>query len=301
MTLLATHARAVYLMFAIAVLLASMRGYLHAAEVIGSHVEFPLPKVPLTKLQKSRLGKATLIPPPGEFRGLLRVPELEGRMPAVVMIHTCHGTGYYQPWLERLNGWGMVTLSFSRCNTVDRKPDDVAHSTFDWKRGANVAFGALEYLSRQGFVDPDRIVVMGWSRLGMIPLSTLNYEGFSQFQERQFAGGIAIYPFCSFARGPHRAPLVIISAEKDDYVSTPVCERTAKETKADEFPIAYHQIAGAFHGFDIQKHGPVHYAQRSEINPDGFSADGGTLGYDREAERELVRIVRNYLSEYFEP
>ncbi len=124
----------------------------------------------------------------------------------------------------------------------------------------------------------------------------MNYEGFSQFHDLQFSGAIAIYPFCSFARGPHRAPLMIVSAAKDDYVSTQVCERTADQTQADQYPITFHKLSDAYHGFDIPAFGPVHRAERDEINPDGFSAGSGTLGYNASGASELFDLVRDFLS-----
>ncbi len=144
-----------------------------AAEISAERVTFALPQAPMTALQKKRVGDAKLVPSAGTYQGLLRIAPTSKSSPAIVVVHTCHGTAHYSHWLERLNEWGFATLSFSRCETADGEPDDIAHSTFDWKRGATVAFGALHYLASLKSVDRDRIAIMGWSRPGMVPLSVL--------------------------------------------------------------------------------------------------------------------------------
>lgn len=272
-----------------------------ANDVIENSVTFPLPVSPPTKLEIERGVPKTREASPATFRGLLRIPAGAHMASAVVLVHTCHGPSYYRHWLERLNDQGYVTLSFSRCSTPTGEPDDTAHSTFDWKRGATVAFGALQYLASLDEVDPSRIAIMGWSRPAMVPLTVLNYEGFSQFHDLQFRTAIAIYPFCSFARGPHRAPILIVSAGEDDYVDPAVCKRISTSTHNDTFPIDFRVIEGANHGFDVPHFGARHAATRSEINPDEYSANGGTLEYRADHEAILAKFVEDHLKKTLRP
>lgn len=272
-----------------------------ATDVTEGRVVFPLPVSPPTRLEIERGMAGANAATPATFRGLLRVPTGAGKAPAVVLVHTCHGPSFYQHWLERLNDLGYVTLSFSRCSTPTGEPDDTAHSTFDWKRGATIAFGALQYLSALEEVDPSRIAIMGWSRPAMVPLAVLNYEGFSQFHDLQFRTAIAVYPFCSFARGPHRAPILIVSAGQDDYVDPVVCRRISTSTREDDYPIDFRVIEDAYHGFDIPKFGPRHAATRAEINPDEYSASGGTLEYRADYEAILASFVEDHLEKNMKP
>lgn len=264
-------------------------------------VRFELPLAPATSLQEQRQGKSAGNLAQGSLVGRVRVPEIKGRLPAVVVVHTCHGEAMYEPWLDRLNTWGYATFSFSRCQPPDQVPDDASYPSLDWKRGALAAQGALQYLAERPDIATSAIAIMGWSRLGMIPLSVLNPEGFYQFFPEKFAAAVALYPFCSFARGPHAGPILTVSAGLDDYVDAGVCKRMADNTQGDEFPIQFAAMPGAYHGFDIEAFGPVRRANRSEINPDEFAAGGGTLGFDRKAQELAVRAVRAFLKDHVPP
>ncbi|WP_420414554.1 dienelactone hydrolase family protein [Roseibium sp.] len=261
-------------------------------------VAFELPVAPATSLQQLRQDTSVRNLPQGTLSGRLRVPAADRKLPAVVVVHTCHGEKAYEPWLDRLNTWGYATLSFSRCQPPDHSPDDAHYPSLDWKRGALAALGALRHLAERDDIDAASIAIMGWSRLGMIPLSVLNPEGFYQFFPEKFAAAVALYPFCSFARGPHAGPILVISAAQDDYVDAAVCERMAGETSRDDFPIRSALISNAYHGFDLELFGAVHDASRDEINPDGFAAGGGSLGYDEAGQQTAIALVRAFLQEH---
>ena len=270
----------------------------HAASAnlaIDHEVQFDLHRAPLTPFQKKRLSADAKNLSPGTFSGRLRIPGAAAPVPAVVLFHTCHGEAHYAPWVQALNGWGIATLSVSRCQPPDNKPDDAAIASLDWKRGALVAFSALNYLRARPETKGQPVIVMGWSRLGAIPLSVLNYEGERQFFDAQFAAGIALYPFCSFARGPHAGPLLVISAGRDDYVDPAVCARMVRETQNDRFPATFQLLPDAWHGFDLAHYGPAHMASREEINPHGFAASSGTVGYDARAHEAALGAVRDFL------
>lgn len=270
----------------------------HAASAnlsLDQLVQFDLVRAPLTPFQKKRLPADAQNLSQGTFSGKLRIPVSSEPIPAVVLFHTCHGDAHYASWVQALTGWGIATLSVSRCQPPDNRPDDAAIPSLDWKRGALVAFSALKYLRTRPEVKGQAVVVMGWSRLGAIPLSVLNYEGERQFFKQQFAAGIALYPFCSFARGPHAGPLLVISAGRDDYVDPGVCERMVRQTQKDRFPAKFQLLPDAWHGFDLAHYGPVHVAAREEINPDGFAASKGTVGYDAKAHKAALSAVRDFL------
>ncbi len=269
-----------------------------ADKIVDTLVHFELPTAPLTKFQRSRKATPSGNLQQGIFTARLRLFPGKRKSPAAVVVHTCHNDGHYEPWLNRLNSWGFATLSFSRCQPPDHLPDDTQYPSLDWKRGTLAAFGALKFLSSKPEIDPNAIIVIAWSRLGMIPLSTINPEGFSQFFEERFAAAVGLYPFCSFARGPHAAPILILSAEKDDYVDTQICVRMGKNTSSDKYPVRVVVVPDAYHGFDIKAFGKPHRADRDEINPDGFAAAGGTLGYSPFGARRAIFEVHKFLQQY---
>ncbi len=264
---------------------------------IDERVRFELNRAPMTPFQKQRLPAQSANLAQGTFTGRLRIPKATTRVPAAVLVHTCHDERHYLPWMRLLNSWGFATLSYSRCQPPDNAPDDSSIPSLDWKRGALIAYSAFDFLRSRPEIDDQAIVVIGWSRLGAIPLSVLNYEGAHQFHRTHFAAGIALYPFCSFARGPHAGPLLVITAGRDDYVDPAVCERMASETRGDKFPVTLKAFSGVWHGFDMKHYGERHFAPRTEINPDAFSAGGGTVGYDAAAHAAAVREVRRFLEQ----
>lgn len=265
---------------------------------VAQTVTFELPRAPLTPLQQKRLKTTATNLSQGHFSGDLRLPKGDGPHPAVVVIRTCHDAAHYAPWLDQLENWGYATLSFSRCQPPDLVPDDAEIPALDWKRGSLAALGALLYLADRPEIDADRIAIMSWSRLGMIPLSTLQYEGFAQFFEAKFAAGVALYPFCSFARGPHMGPILIVSGKEDDWVDNTVCHRVAAESRSDEHPVRAVFLENAVHGFDIAAFGAPRAVEAAVINPDRFAAGGGTLGYNPAAAKAAQGEIRQFLDRH---
>ena len=43
-------------------------------------------------------------------------------------MHPCHEASHYEPWAERLVGWGYVTLQFTRCQEPNGEPLDAEHN-----------------------------------------------------------------------------------------------------------------------------------------------------------------------------
>ncbi len=273
-----------------------------SAELLEAEsVSFVIPAAPLSSFQQSLGTKVSVNQVQDVFQGKLRIPRSSSKVPAAVLIHTCHGETQYLPWIERLNDWGIAALSFSRCQPPDYVPDSTQFPSLDWWRGVPVANGALGFLRRRAEIDADAIAIIAWSRLGIVPLSALNPEGFSQFSPDRFAAAITFYPFCSFARGPHDGPILVLLAEHDDWVDTDVCLRMGRETKNDSYPIRIEVMKDAVHGFDIEAYGKPHFASRSEINPDEFPAAGGTIGYNARATGNAIKLVRAFLREHLSP
>ncbi|MEM7429365.1 MAG: dienelactone hydrolase family protein [Pseudomonadota bacterium] len=270
------------------------------AEENRKTVVFEIPRAPLTSFQKARLPAGHTNPAGRKLSAALIVPPGEGRVPAVVLVRTCHDSRYYQPWTDRLHAWGYATLMFSRCQPPDFQPVDNKVASLDWKEGALAAYGALKFMQAHPRILPDRIGLIAWSRLGMIPLSVFNPEGAAQFFTERFAAAIAVYPFCSFARGPHEGPILVLSAGKDDWVDPHVCARMARLTANDRVSVEFRLYPDAVHGFDIEAFGAPRFVGQ-EINPDGFAAGGGTLGFSRSAQARAIEEVRSFLTRYLSP
>ncbi len=262
---------------------------------IDQQVSFELPRAPLTQMQEKRLPEGSQNLPGRTIVAHFRVPEKTSPLPAAVLIHTCHDAHYYLPWIERLNKWGFATLSFSRCQPPDYLPDEHRIISLDWKNGAPAAYAALGFLRDNSSIAKNKIVLIAWSRLGMIPLSIFNFEGYHQFYSNHYTAAVALYPFCSFARGPHLGPILVLSAEHDDWVDTKVCLRMARDTQHDEHPVAITIVPDTWHGFDIEAFGPPRKATIAEINPDGYAAGEGTLGFSKQARDQAIHEIHEFL------
>ncbi|MGI9301888.1 MAG: dienelactone hydrolase family protein, partial [Gammaproteobacteria bacterium] len=138
-------------------------------------------------------------PPTGtSIYGELFRPAGDGTFPAVILLHGCLGfEQYHRNWAQLLAGWGYVTLlvdSFEPrglkqfCERTDLR----AYA----KTGGRMddAFGALEYLSGQSFVDADRVGVMGWNYTALTAVA----EHGARFYANRFRAAVALYPECGF-------------------------------------------------------------------------------------------------------
>ncbi|VAV98113.1 hypothetical protein MNBD_ALPHA08-88 [hydrothermal vent metagenome] len=254
---------------------------------------------PLTAFQKRRLPPGAKNPPGRELTAVLRIPKSDTPRPAVIMIHTCHDPAYYLPWIKRFNSWGLATLSFSRCQPPDNKPLN-ANESLEWREGSATAYAALNYLAANPAIDKKAIALIGWSRVGMVPLSVLNPEGEYQFSKVKFAATVAINPFCGFAGGPHQAPVLVLSGGKDDWVDAKQCQKMSVLTAQDKFPVTVKVYPDAWHGFDIEAFGKPHFSEK-EINLDGYPAGGGTLGFNQAALEEAIVEVKDFLDKNLSP
>jgi dienelactone hydrolase len=179
--------------------------------------------------------------------GVLAKPDGDGPFPAVVILHACGGVTQHinAGWLDYLVGIGYAALAVDTFGPRGhgRCPNPLwSASTFFVKD----AYGALDYLAKQPFIDASRIAVMGFSigadhiNNALIPWRVRGPGG------RDFKAAVAFYGQCR-SIGPYpegSIPLMKIIAEKDDYSGG--CRYAAKQNPRIELRI----IAGAYHAFD---------------------------------------------------
>jgi poly(3-hydroxybutyrate) depolymerase len=121
---------------------------------------------------------------PGErIQGYLAKPEGAGPFPAVIGLHGCAGMPdtTKRKLVDELVGWGYVVLLVDSVAT--RGIEHACTGGFSDIAGMrrSDAYGALAFLARQTFVDPQRVAAIGFSQGGWVTLLVAEANSFELF------------------------------------------------------------------------------------------------------------------------
>ncbi|PBC02425.1 dienelactone hydrolase family protein [Mesorhizobium sp. WSM3860] len=218
-------------------------------------------------------GRALQAIPGTPLNGYLTRPPGEGPFPAVVVLHGCTGLfpDVRKTWSERLSSWGYVALfvdSFSTRGireTCDRGP--LGHGSLLADRVYD-AYGALDFLSRLRFVDPQRIALAGSSAGGTTTLEAVQLGGAVQLMAHKFRAAIAYYPNCSAANGDMTVPTLILIGELDDWTPARKCREMMAQRSGKGSAVQLDIFKSARHAFASPslKTGTEEYGHRVEYN-----------------------------------
>lgn len=222
-------------------------------------------RVELLPFQTETLSDAefltTDLGPEATIAGALRLPfkpKSEEKLPAVILMHGSSGYGgYVDDWVQRLNAMGIATFV----------PDSVTgrglaggvgsrQSALGRLATTKDAYRALEILSEDPRIDPERIVLMGFSRGGQAAL----YAGLTRFQklhlhgDGHFAAIIAFYPNCTYRYLQDEKmadiPIRIFHGKADDYNPFNACETYVRRLQEAGNDVQITGYLGAYHVFD---------------------------------------------------
>jgi dienelactone hydrolase len=193
------------------------------------------------------------------LRGYLRRPDRAGPSPAVVLLHGCGG--FPEPldenWGVRIAAWGYVAL------TVDSfGPRGLKNTCGHGASASDTAldpYQALKFLVRQEYVDPKRVVVLGFSQGGWLGLSSVERGPVEAAAENKFVAAAAFYPVCIAVKGPMTVPTLILIGESDDWTPADACRKLAdgnddlgmSRQKGDGPAVRLIVYPNAYHGFDL--------------------------------------------------
>jgi dienelactone hydrolase len=194
---------------------------------------------------------------PVTISGELRLPRPgNDRLPAVILLHGSGGvSGYVLDWEQYLNAMGVATFvldSFTGRGIVN--------TNFDQSQLGRLAmivdvYRALTVLAKHPRIDPNRIILMGFSRGGQAAL----YSSMKRFHRQygspgqEFAAYLVFYPLCNTTYHEDEdvadKPIRIFQSA-DDYAPLAPCRAYVERLKAKGKDVQLTVYLGAAHNFD---------------------------------------------------
>lgn len=203
---------------------------------------------PFLERKAKEQGEVPPVPQATPLIGYLTRPQGDGPFPAVVLMHGCGGIHPHvrDVWPERLVSWGYVTLvvdSFTTRNIENSCKTYLPDRVFD-------AYGALDFLTKSGFVDASRVALMGFSAGGIATLEATKIEGNEQFMDEKFRAAVAYYPVCAPHESDATVPTLILNGDLDDWSPAERCRQRIANLSGKGPPVELHIYPGARHDFD---------------------------------------------------
>ena len=188
------------------------------------------------------------------IQGYLAKPDGAGPFPAVMGLHGSAGMHdtTKQRLADELVAWGYVILLVDSYATrgIEHACTSSAFATFVRRRPD--AYGALVFLARQTFVDPQRVAAVGFSAGAGLTISVAEPNSFEQFVppgNLRFRAAAAFYPPCKQAMARPGIPTLIFIGALDDWTPAADCSNKIATWGNDGPPIELVVYPGAHHSF----------------------------------------------------
>ncbi len=226
----------------------------------------------------------------GEFR----IAQGSGKLPVVVLMHGSSGVGAgMDPWVRHFNAMGISTFvidGFSGRGLTAVGPNQALLGRLNFIVDI---YRSLEILAKHPRVDPDRIVLMGFSRGGQAALYA-SLERFHKLWNKsgvQFAAYIPFYPDCSTSYATDTEtvarPIRIFHGTPDDYNPVASCKAYLARLQEAKRDVVLTEYPDSEHGFDAGLLGvstvTVSTNAQSARNCRLKEGEGGVLMNDRYA------------------
>lgn len=199
----------------------------------------------------------------------------DGRLPAVVLAHTCGGlkNAHVKTHANEFLEAGYVVLV--QDSFTPRGSEGCRQKLIPVPVAVMDAYKAREHLAALPFVDPERIYLVGYSYGGLV-------AHFSAAPESQkavgsagrFRAAVSHYGTCKTPRGMESLfrstdkPVLVLLAEKDTEIPNAPCFPLLEEMKAAGAPVEWHIYPGATHGWDKQGEGAAGYVYNEATSKD---------------------------------
>src|SRR6478672_2168872 len=189
----------------------------------------------------------------GEFR----IAQGSGRLPVVVLMHGSSGVGAtMEAWVHQFNRMGISTFvidGFSGRGLTAVGPNQALLGRLNLIVDI---YRSLDILAKHPRVDPDRIVLMGFSRGGQAALYA-SLDRFNRLWNKsgvQFAGYIPFYPDCSttYLTDTEVAarPVRIFHGTPDDYNPVASCKAYVARLQEAKRDVVLTEYPDSQHAFD---------------------------------------------------
>jgi len=189
----------------------------------------------------------------GEFR----IAQGSGKLPVVVMMHGSSGvSATSEAWEHQFNAMGISTFvidGFSGRGLTAVGPNQALLGRLNLIVDI---YRSLEILAKHPRVDPERTVLMGFSRGGQAALYA-SLDRFNKLWNKsgvQFAGYIPFYPDCSttYATDTEVAarPIRIFHGTPDDYNPVASCKAYVARLLDAKRDVVLTEYPDSAHGFD---------------------------------------------------
>ena len=189
--------------------------------------------------------------------GKLRVAQGDGRLPVVVLMH---GSGGMSPniefWEQTFNAIGVSTFALDGFTGRGLTQVSTNQALLGRMNFILDIYRALDVLAKHPRVDPQRVVLMGFSRGGQAALYA-SLKRFHQLWNKsglEFAAYIPFYPDCvtTFIGDTDTAdkPIRIFGGTIDDYVPIARCKDYAARLKVAGRDVQVTEYPNASHSFD---------------------------------------------------
>ncbi|HZC95528.1 MAG TPA: dienelactone hydrolase family protein [Bradyrhizobium sp.] len=194
---------------------------------------------------------------PVAVAGEFRIAQGSGKLPVVVLMHGSSGVGAgMEPWVHTFNAMGISTFvidGFSGRGLTAVGPNQALLGRLNLIVDI---YRSLEILAKHPRVDPDRIVLMGFSRGGQAALYA-SLDRFNKLWNKsgvQFAGYIPFYPDCSttYATDTEVAarPIRIFHGTPDDYNPVASCKAYVARLQDARRDVVLTEYPDSQHAFD---------------------------------------------------
>jgi dienelactone hydrolase len=222
---------------------------------VAARVEiYPIPSLTMSDqqfLSGDANGKPVTVA--GEFR----IAQGSGRLPVVVLMHGSGGVSVNaEAWVHQFNTMGISTFVID--GFTGRGLTAVSSNQALLGRLNLIVdiYRALDILAKHPRVDPERIVLMGFSRGGQAALYA-SLDRFNKLWNKsgvQFAGYIPFYPDCSttYAADSDVAarPIRIFHGTPDDYNPVASCKAYVARLQDAKRDVVLTEYPDSAHGFD---------------------------------------------------